>query len=183
MYLYVFYSQYVERDGGVGVTAARMPWASRDAPKGELAVWNTGSWLPAVRVEAETSTADSWVYDVSTPVYPAANRWDDADRAIDVLWGPSVHWNTFLQVGYVMLLNRAVSAEFGSGGDLTWHTSRTCRNPKTWSTPTLLLEGGAWYTAGHRPLPRHGDRASSRAETARFYMAGRSEYIIRFGKS
>lgn len=179
-YLYVFYSQYVERDGGVGVAVARMPWASRDEPTGQLTVWNTGAWLPAQRVEASESTEGSWTYDVSTPIYTAANRWDNADRAIDVLWGPSVHWNTFLQ-SYVMLLNRAVSAEFGQGGIYVAYLSDLA-NPKGWSTPVPLLEGGEWYPQVIGLAPGAGtDKLAG--ETARFYMAGRSEYVIRFGKS
>jgi hypothetical protein len=134
---------------------------------------------PRVLIEASESTEGSWSYDVSTPIYPAANRWDNGDRAIDLMWGPSVHWNTFLQ-SCVMLLNRAVPAEFDQGGIYVAYLSDLA-NPKGWSTPVPLLEGGEWYPQVIGLSPGTGtDKLAG--EVARFYMAGRSEYIMRFGK-
>ncbi len=179
-YLYFFYTQYVERDGGVGVALGRMPWASRDKPAGALAVWHTGAWLPAqVSTVPRSTLMIGFVYDVATPVYIAQHRWDEGDGRVNVWWGPSVHWNTFLG-SYVMLLNQAVSNEWQQGGvyiaflpDLT--------NPKTWSAPTLLHEGGEWYPQVLGLAPGVGtDKLAG--ETARFYMGGKSDYVIRFAK-
>ncbi|MGE3191532.1 MAG: hypothetical protein AB7N90_17745, partial [Vicinamibacterales bacterium] len=48
-YLYMFYTQYVERPGAVGVSLARLDWAERDAPQGRFEVWRDGTWVAAVR--------------------------------------------------------------------------------------------------------------------------------------
>ena len=39
-----------------------------------------------------------------TAIYPAQRSWEFADA--DSLWGPSVHWNTYLE-RYVVLMNHA----------------------------------------------------------------------------
>jgi hypothetical protein len=79
-----------------------------------------------------------------------------------------------------MLLNRAVSAEFDQGGICVAYLSDLA-NPKGWSTPVPLLEGGEWYPQVIGLAPGTGtDKLAG--EVARFYMAGRSEYIMRFGK-
>lgn len=176
-YLYMFYSQYVERDGDVGVAIARMPWASRDNPAGAMTVFNTGAWLPAQFVPTEQG--GSWIYDVASPVYGASHRWDDGNDSVDAFWGPSVHWNTYLG-SYVMLLNRAISNGFDPGGIYVAYLP-VLSNPKTWSLPVQLIEGGAWYPQVVGLAPGAGtDKLAG--ETARFYMKGRSEFYIRFGK-
>lgn len=174
-YLYLFYSQYVEMDGGVGVAVARMPWAARDAPAGQLAVFNDGAWLPA-EMDPDTS---AYVYDVATPFIAAPSRWDDGDDVVNVFWGPSVHWNAALQC-YVMLLNQAVSTDFAQGGIYVSY-ARDLADPSGWSPPELLLEGGAWYPQVIGLEPGTGtDKLAG--GTARFFMAGKSDYVIRFAR-
>lgn len=169
-YLYLFYTQYVEGDGLLGVSVARMPWASRDAPGGAMAVFNNGAWLPA-RLE------ESWTYDLATPIFAAQDRWDDHDEAVNVFWGPSIHWNTYLE-SYVILLNQAVSDGWDQGGVYISY-GRDLANPKRWSAPTELFSGGDWYPQVLGLAFGEGtDKLAG--ETARFYMGGRSEHVIQF---
>lgn len=183
-YLYLLYTQYVEQDGGVGVSAARMPWALRDTPRGALAVWNDGAWLPAQRLDieddvpdAEALTVDAWSYPVATPFHAAPNRWDDDRLGVDVFWGPAVHWNTHLEL-WVMLLNRAQSNEWDQEGVYVSYNA-ALDDPGAWSTPIKLLSGGRWYPQVIGIEPNAGTDKEA-GQVARFFMGGRSDYTIRF---
>jgi hypothetical protein len=171
-YLYLFYTQYVEADGLLGVSVARMPWAERDTPGGAMAVFNAGAWLPARKGE-------SWIHDIATPIFAAQNRWDNDDDVVDVFWGPSIHWNTYLE-SYVILLNRAVSDGWDQGGIYVAYAPDLAY-PKRWSMPTELAAGGEWYPQVLGLAFGEGtDKLAG--ETARFYMGGRSEHVIQFRK-
>lgn len=182
-YLYFFYSQYVESEGREGVSVARMVWAGRDEPQGRLAVWSDGAWLPAELVEIldeESGEIDArWVYPVATPVHLARQPWGDRRREVDVWWGPAVHWNTFLS-SYVMLLNRAVSNEFAQGSiDISY--APTLDDPGAWSSPVTLMKGGSWYPQVMGLEPGLGtDKVAG--EEARFYINGKSDFLIRFAR-
>ncbi|MEW6322829.1 MAG: hypothetical protein AB1635_17295 [Acidobacteriota bacterium] len=191
-YLYFHYTQYLEQDGWLGVSVARMPWADRDAPVGRMTVWHNGAWLPA-RPEVVREPDDdeeegegggeiiveSWIYPFATPVHAAVDRWDNRTSAVDVYWGAAVHWNTALGV-YVMLLNRAISNDWKQGGIYISYNPDV-EDPAGWSRPTLLLNGGRWYPQVMGLTPGEGTDKVAGA-TARFFMSGRSEHLIRFGR-
>ncbi|MGE3274802.1 MAG: hypothetical protein AB7O67_06800 [Vicinamibacterales bacterium] len=181
-YLYLLYTQYVERPGGVGVSLARLRWADRDDPQGRFAIWRAGTWVPAARTAGETlrgwvEDAGPWVYPLATPIFPAANSWDQSDAPVDVFWGPSVHWNTYLQ-RYVILLNHAVDGQWRQGGVFVVYASRLDA-PETWTAPTRITIGGRWYpqVLGLDPVTGSDKEAG---EVARFFMQGRSDYYLRF---
>lgn len=188
-YAYIHYTQYVEAEGGVGVSVARMAWADRDQPAGRVDVWNDGVWLPPTTVrDAVTSDEnggeqgpDAPVYEQSlaTPIFPADNRWDDGRDGVDVLWGPSIHWNTALE-SYVMLLNKATSDTWDQGGVLVSFNPRL-DDPSGWTTPALLWRGGSWYPQVIGLDPTAGTDSYAGA-IARFYMSGTSEHLIVFGR-
>lgn len=176
-YVYILYTQYLEPNG-VGVAVARMPWASRDQPRGSLDVWDGGAWLPPVRFSV-TEGEDAWLYPGAGAVHAAPNSWDDAARGVDVFWGPSVHWNTFLQA-WVMLLNRAESDEWAQDG-IHVSFNPSIDDPRGWSAPERLLEGGTWYPqVMGLDYGRGTDKEAG--EVARFFIGGRSSYLIRFGR-
>lgn len=174
-YLYLFYSQYVRREEWQGVSVARLAWADRDTPAGKATVWlRNRLWLPA-RVVV---TADQLrnVYSAGGPIYRVADDWHDGD--VDAYWGPSVHWNTHLDK-YVMLLNRATDSLWAQEGIYVAYAD-DLSDPASWSTPKRLLAGGRWYPQiiGHDP-----DGTDKEAgEFARFFMSGRSEYVIQFSR-
>ncbi|HYE85509.1 MAG TPA: hypothetical protein VEA16_04100, partial [Vicinamibacterales bacterium] len=96
--VYLYYSQYVSDAAYQGVAVARLAWADRDAPAGKAMVWRDGAWLPA------TEIADGgWSYPMGTPLVRSQRPFHDRSSTSDVFWGPSIHWNTFLEQ-YVMLL-------------------------------------------------------------------------------
>lgn len=175
--LYFFVSQYGNRDWTQGVAVARMAWADRDAPQGRMSVWWRGTtWIPARRFR---DTADPlFAYPVGVPIYRASDGWHD-DFAVDAFWGPSVHWNTYLEQ-WVMLLNRAKDVDWEPEGIYVAY-SKSLTDPTAWSTPQRLLGGGAWYPQVMGLEPRTGtDRVAG--ERARFFLNGRSHYLIQFSR-
>jgi hypothetical protein len=179
-YLYVFFSQYSGQAAAQGVTVARMPWASRDRPKGRLDVWNAGVWLPSTKAVARGDDGRwtlTWSYPAGTALRPVARPWHDADNVVDAFWGASVHWNTRLSQ-YVMLLNRARDENWGQEGIYVAYAT-ALDDPGAWSTPVRLLAGGSWYpqVLGIEPGSGTDKLAGARA---RFFMGGTSTYFIDF---
>lgn len=174
--LYLYFSQYSREPSVQGVAVARLAWADRDRPAGKAAVWNDGAWLPA----AESASADGgWTYPAGTPLVRASRPFHDRAGTNDVFWGPSIHWNTYLE-RYVMLLNRARDDQFGQEGIYVSY-SPTLSAPAQWSVPVKILNGGAWYPQVIGTDAGTGtDRIAGKR--ARFFMTGRSERFIEFEK-
>lgn len=184
-FAYFYYTQYAELSDAVGVSVARMAWADRDQPAGRLDVWSDGAWLPpSERPEPEDPTlpaidVGAWNFPLATPILRAANRWDNDRNGVDVLWGPSVHWNTAIG-SYVMLLNKAVSNGWDQGGVFVSFNDRL-DDPNGWSAPVLLARTARWYpqVIGLDPTVGTDSIASG---VARFFTGGKSEHFIVFGR-
>jgi hypothetical protein len=178
--LFVYFSQYSKAPSLQGVAVARMPWADRDNPAGALSVWRDGAWLPPHASRASTDDgADGWEYPGGTSIFPGLRPWHDSNGAVDAFWGPSIHWNTYLQ-RYVMLLNRAKNESFNSEGMYVSYAA-ALDDPRGWSPPKKILNGGYWYpqVAGLE-AGRGTDKEAG--QRARFFMTGRSEYYIDFSR-
>jgi hypothetical protein len=176
--LFFYYSQYSRVPAEQGVLVARLAWADRDEPGGRVTTWNNGAWLPASRVgEASENAPAAWEFPTGTPLLPVTRPWHDSDGAVDAFWGPSIHWNTYLE-RYVMLVNRAKNEHYNSEG-IYVAFARDVSDPRGWSRPQKILNGGAWYpqVAGLE-TPKGTDRQA--AQRARFFMTGRSEHFIEF---
>lgn len=171
--VYLYFSQYV-RDGRLqGVAVARIAWADRDAPIGKASIWSDGAWLPP----SENATLDiGWEYPSGSPLVRSERPFHDRAGTNDVFWGPSIHWNTYLD-RYVMLLNRAKDDQFGQDG--IYVSFSTTLHPQDWSAPAKVMNGGGWYPQVIGGEAGTGtDRLAGRR--ARFFMTGRSERIIEF---
>jgi hypothetical protein len=170
--LFLYFSQY-SRGVDQGVAVARLAWADRDAPVGKVSVWNRGAWLPA----SETETG--FAYSAGTPLVAASKPFHDRSATNDVFWGPSIHWNTYLEQ-YVMLLNRAKDDQFGQEG-IYVSFSPTVADPATWSAPVKIKSGGEWYPQVIGDETGVGtDRTAGKR--ARFFMTGKSDQMIEFTK-
>lgn len=112
--LFLFISQYLKAPSDQGVVVGRLAWADRDAPRGRVLIWRDGAWLPP-RPVVDAESADTWVYPSGTPLSPVTKPWHDGHVTADAFWGPSVHWNRYLE-RYVMLLNRARNEHFNNEG-------------------------------------------------------------------
>jgi hypothetical protein len=172
--LYLYFSQYSRDAAGQGVGVARLAWADRDAPAGKVAIWNTGAWLPS------SGSGDAgWTYPAGTPLVRASQPFHDGSSANDVFWGASVHWNTYLEQ-YVMLLNRAKDDQFGQEGIYVSFSS-TLADPRRWTAPAKILNGGGWYPQVIGTEAGSGtDRLAGKR--ARFFMTGKSERMIEFDR-
>lgn len=185
-YLYFFYSQYQRQRESQGVAIARMVWADRDRPAGRLELWRDGIWDPeAGRREFLQTIPGSmrrrleWTYPAGTPLVAPTYAWHDADDRVDAFWGPSVHWNTALEQ-YVMLLNRSKDENYGQEGIYVSY-SPALDNPASWTPPIKILNGGQWYPQVAGSSPGTGTDKVAGA-SARFFMSGRSNLMINFGR-
>jgi len=180
--LYIFFSEYERSPRSQGVAVARLTWANRDEPVGKVTVWRNGVWLPArpfVPRGADPDAAIRWTYPAATPIYPAEEEWHDDDTHVDAFWGPSVHWNTYLQQ-YVMLLSKAKDSNFTAEG-IYVAFSPQLDDPELWSTPIKILDGGSWYPQVIGLEAGTGtDKVAG--EWARLFISGRSNYLIHFSK-
>jgi hypothetical protein len=174
--LYFFFSQYERSMAQQGVAAARLAWADRDDPVGKLMVWRTRVWLPAARAVTQEDEV-VWRYVAGTPLFPVGEGWHDDDTKTDAFWGPSVHWNSYLQM-YVMLLNRAKDTRYNQEGIYVSYSPRL-DDPRIWSAPLKILNGGSWYPQVIG-LDEGTGTDKVAGEWARFFMAGTSQYLIRF---
>jgi hypothetical protein len=175
--LYFFFSQYVRDPDAQGIGVARLAWADRDAPAGRLSIWQRGAWIPP-RSDERSDVSDEavWDYPVGSALVPPSQPWHDGHAAADVYWGPSVHWNTYLEQ-YVMLMNRARDESFNADG-IYVAFAPSLDDPGAWSAPKKIMNGGQWYAqvAGLEP-----DGTDKRAgQRARFFNLGRSDYFIEF---
>jgi hypothetical protein len=181
--LYIFFSAYLRQIWLQGVGVARLRWADRDEPVGKVMVWNNGIWLsarPQLRSATEPeSDVLRWFYPAGTPFYQAVRSWHSSDGVVDAFWGPSVHWNTYLQQ-YVMLLNRAKDSDYNEEG-IYVAFAPSLDDPLLWSIPVKILSGGSWYPQVVGLESGLGtDKIAGHA--ARIFMGGESSHLITFWK-
>ena len=181
--LYLFFSQYTGDRSAQGVAVARLLWANRDQPVGAVSIWKDEAWQYGRFVDSPITDPDGAVrsnwydYPQGTPLAPATEAFHDGDNKVNAFWGPSVHWNTYLEQ-YVMLLNRAKDENFGEEGMYVSYAPRL-NDPRLWSFPEKILDGGKWYP---QVIGLEAGQGSDKVAgaTARFFMSGRSDYTITF---
>ena len=164
-HVYFFFSSYSADTLTQGIGLARMAWADRTAPAGRVFKWLDREW------------SSPGVGGRITPLYGARVSWHRADA--DALWGPSVHWNAYLD-RFVMLMSRAIDAtsQWTTEGIYISYAGRL-DDSLAWSDPQKLLDGGGWYpqVVGLRP----GAGTDSQAgRVARFFTGGVSNFLIEF---
>jgi hypothetical protein len=173
-YFYFFTGTYHAAAVEQGVSVARTRVADRDRPVGNVWKWREGRWEePGIGGRA-------------TPIFPAAQDWHGDDP--DVFWGPSVHWNTHLELA-IMLLNRARDPYWRQEG-IYVAVNADPGDPGGWSAPAKLLgreelirdpahEHG-WYpqVMGLSKTDRETDTLAGRE--ARLFVHGQSRWMIEF---
>jgi hypothetical protein len=142
-----------------------MPYWRRFRPAGAVTKYYSGVWTePGIKGR-------------TTPIFPAKASWMDA--AADSFWGPSIHWNTYLN-SYVMLLNRsccgpgfpqkAIYISFAPGLD----------DPAAWTGAKCILQDTGWYPQVLGFGSQGTDTQAGRV--ARLYTYGHSRWEIIFEK-
>jgi len=168
-YFYFLFDNYSGPDAEQGVVIARMAFEDRFNPVGKVYKYHNGAWrAPGIGGKV-------------TPIFPVKVPWGAS--APDALWGPSIHWNTYLQC-YVMLMNHAQGqpgwAQAGVYVSFCYDLSR----PEAWSEPLKLLDRAefpGWYffypqVMGFGP----GGTDTLAGQTARLYVGGISRWEIEF---
>ena len=162
-FVYFLFSAYSSTVENQGIAAARMAWSDRDRPAGRVFKWRAGEWTtPGAAGRAE-------------PFFGVRVSWHEGEA--DAYWGPSVHWNTFLEK-YVMLMARTRDSAWTTEGIYIAYADRL-DDPSAWSAPQRLLEGGAWYPQVIG-LERGRGTDALAGQYARFFMGGRSDFLIHF---
>ena len=162
-YFYFLFSNYAGPVNEQGVAVARLPYQDRWWPAVGIRKYYRGDWTqPGLRGRV-------------TPIFPAKVSWQSWNT--DSFWGPSVHWNTYLQ-RYVMLLNRSCCAPGWPQESIYIRYSADLRNPESWSAPEVLLNDTGWYPQ----VLGYGNRGTDReaGRVARLYISGHSYRDIVF---
>jgi hypothetical protein len=166
-FLYFFISTYAGDVPEQGVAVARMRWADRDAPVGQVRKWYRNDWTePGLGGQA-------------TPIFQARTDWHRGDA--DALWGPSIHWNTRLRQ-FVILLNRAIDSRWKQEG-IYVSFNADLANPTRWSAPQRILDAPGddrWYPQVFGTGKKGTDKLADRE--ARLFIRGESRWIIEFSK-
>lgn len=162
-YLYFLFSNYAGPKEEQGVAIARLPVERRGNPYGAVEKFYRGQWLePGIGGHV-------------TAIYRAKVSWSNPNT--DAFWGPSVHWNSYLNT-FVMLLNRSCCGPGWPQEGVYISYNPSLANPLGWSKPVRILEGGAWY-----PQVVGIDRGESdklAGKKARLYTGGVSDWEIEF---
>ena len=173
-FLYFLFSNYPLDVSQQGVAIARMAYADRDKPVGKVSKYRDGAWK------------EPGLGGAVTPIFNVGVDWMREDA--DALWGPSVHWNTYLEQ-YVILLNRSCCTKGWPQEGIYVSFNASLDNPKGWSQPKNILKGpkkryfiAGWYPSllGLNAEAKETDKLAGRV--ARFYLGGHSKWEIVFSK-
>jgi hypothetical protein len=168
-YFYIFFTNYGGPGAEQGVAVARVPFEKRYSPAGEAMKYFEGGW--------EEPGLGGRV----TPIFPAAREWEREDA--DSLWGPSIHWNTYLQE-YVVLMNHACCATRWPQEGIYISYNPDLSQPWLWAPPAKLLDKSQIrWAPGYYPQVLglyKGETDSVAGQVARFYIHGRSDWEIVF---
>lgn len=163
-YFYFLIGTYYKDTAQQGVSLARMRYADRTSPVGKVQKWLKGRWgEPALNGDV-------------TPILPVKADWYSAEP--DTFWGPSVHWNSFINQ-YVILLNRAIDPRWKQEGIYLCLTP-DISDPHSWTEPLKILADTGWYpqVVGMDFARHETDREAG--EVSRLFIHGKSKYTIRF---
>jgi hypothetical protein len=164
-YFYFLFSNYSGPLESQGVVLARLPFARRYNPVFAVEKWFEGGWNePGLggRVSA---------------IFPARTTWSSA--AADALWGPSVHYNRYLDK-FVMLLNHSCCGAGWPQEGVYISYNSMLSNPSGWSEPVKLIDNVWWYPQVLGYGPNGSDKVARRI--ARFWVYGKSEWEIVFDR-
>lgn len=168
-YFYFFFDNYAGAAATQGVCLARMAFEDRKNPAGKVWKYHNGAWREA------------GVGGRVTPIFPVKKAWQAADP--DALWGPSVHWNTYLNC-FVMLLSHAAGEPGWSQQGIWVSFCADLSKPETWSTPRQILDKAGfpgWYFFYPQVMGlERGGTDTLAGQIARLYVGGLSRWEIEF---
>jgi hypothetical protein len=162
-YFYFLFGSYGGELANQGVGIARMPISARDNPSGSVWKYFDGDWLePGIGGQV-------------TPIFPATVAWQFSDT--DSFWGPSIHWNTYLQ-RFVVLMNRSCCWQNWPQEGVYLTMNADLSDPSAWTSPVKIIDGGDWYP-WVKGLGR-GETSSLAGQRSRLFVRQTSEWRIVF---
>lgn len=164
-YLYIFFSSYTDPLSNQGIQIARLAVADLDSPAGRVWRWNAGAWN------------SPGLGGTGTPIVRAVTAWSKPDA--NAFWGPSVHWNTYLE-SHVVLLNRAKDSHWTQEGVYVVFAPDLSR-PATFTEPRKIKDGGEWYVQVIGDAAIQGTDSLA-GKSARFFERGVSRFRLVFEK-
>jgi hypothetical protein len=124
-YFYFLFVNYSGPPQHQGVAIARIPFENRADPVGSVNKYYVGAWTePGIR-------------GLVTPIFPVAVSWEDSDT--NALWGPAIHWNTYLKCYIVVLNHTCCKPEWPQEG-IYLSVTTDLSDPGLWSTPIRILD-------------------------------------------
>jgi hypothetical protein len=140
-----------------------MPFASRFSQNGAVMKWYNGDWTePGLNGRI-------------TPIFPAKVSWQQPNT--DSFWGPSIHWNSYLDQ-YVILLNHSCCTPGFTQEGIYVSFNKKLSDPASWTEPDKILDDSGWYPQVIGLGPNGTDRSAGRV--ARLYIYGHSHWDIVF---
>jgi hypothetical protein len=164
-YFYILYTSYGGQLQNEGICIARMPYGSRRFPNGAVQKYYNGAW------------SEPGIDGQESAVFPAVQLWQQPDT--NSFWGPSVHWNTYLQK-YVVLLNHSCCATGYPQDGIFITYNGDLSDPTGFTDPVRLADDPGWYPQVLGFGPDGTDQLAG--QTARFYIAGKSQWRIVFSQ-
>ena len=164
-YFYFLFDVYGGPADQQGVAIARMAFADRQNPA--AAVWRyfNGDWT------------EPGIGGQDTPIFPAAVSWTESNT--DSFWGPSVHWNTYLNL-YVVFMNHSCCSPNWPQEGVYYTYNVDLSDPQGWAQPSRILQANEYY-------PQvigldAGGTDTLAGQVARFFVGGTSQWEITFLK-
>jgi hypothetical protein len=165
-YFYFFFGNYGGATEEQGVAVARMAYSARFQPVGNVWKYRNGDWRqPGVGGR-------------TTPIFPAKVGWQQANT--DSFWGPSVHWNKYLDK-FVMLMNRSCCTAGWPQAGIYASFSADLSDITSWAAPTKILDNSGWYPQVLGVFRGESDSVAGRK--ARLYIYGQSSWEIVFRRN
>jgi hypothetical protein len=162
-YFYFLTGAYGGNVSQQGVAIMRMSISDLAAPVGAVWKYHAGGW------------SEPGLGGRVTPIFPATVAWQTS--ATDSFWGPSIHWNTYLQK-YVVLMNRSCCVPGWPQEGVYLTVTSDISDPASWSAPVKILDYADWYpwVLGTGP----GETSSEAGRTVRLFVRNFSEWKIVF---
>jgi hypothetical protein len=162
-YFYFLFGAYGGNVSRQGVAIARMPFGAVHDPVGAVRKYYQGAW------------SEPGLGGRVTPVFPASVGWGEANT--DSFWGPSIHWNTYLQ-RYVVLMNRSCCGPEWPQEGIYITMNADLADPAAWTQPEKIIEFGDWYP-WVMGMGR-GETSSEAGQRVRLFVRQTSEWEIVF---
>lgn len=163
-YFYFLFGNYGGPASGQGVGIARMAFEDRWNPAGAVWKYADGKW------------EEPGLGGKITPIFRVGTPWQRADA--NAFWGPSVHWNTYLET-YVVLLNQACCEPGWPAAGVFVSFNPDISDPWGWTEPKKILDRPpGYYPQVIGLLPGESDTLAG--QVARFYLHGVSNWEIVF---